>query len=178
MGIITGSPHQDQTSLPLNSAISQGLEATPPTPVLLERGPSKESIIQQNPPLRTTLAIASCTTSTSFLSAMAGQSVLLMLPAIGRDLEISQENLTWILNSYVLSYVSIAAEHLLLQIKLCSLTDCNKTRLDRAVYFSSPVGSPTSSPGNTPSSWACSSFAYSAWAAAWSATRKPYRSSS
>jgi hypothetical protein len=106
MGVITDSPLQDQTSLPLKSAINQGLEDTPPTPVLLERSPSKESIVQQNPSLKTTLAIASCTTSTSFLSAMAGQSVLLMLPAIGRDLEISQENLTWILNSYVLSYVS------------------------------------------------------------------------
>jgi hypothetical protein len=109
MGVITGSPLQDQTSLPSKSAISQGLEDTPPTPVLLERNPSKESIVQQNPSLKTTLAIASCTTSTSFLSAMAGQSVLLMLPAIGRDLEISQENLTWILNSYVLSYVSTHA---------------------------------------------------------------------
>jgi hypothetical protein len=114
MGRMTGSPLQDQTSLPSKSAISHGLEDTPPTPVLLERNPSKESIVQQNPSLKITLAIASCTTSTSFLSAMAGQSVLLMLPAIGRDLEISQENLTWILNSYVLSYVSIAAEHLLL----------------------------------------------------------------
>jgi hypothetical protein len=151
MGVITGSPPQHQTSLPSKSAISQGLEETPPTPVLLERSPSKESIVQQNPSLKTTLAIASCTTSTSFLSAMAGQSVLLMLPAIGRDLEISQENLTWILNSYVLSYVSPHAHHLLQPI-LCDLANSVWTHRDRAVYFSSPVGSPTSSPGNTPSS--------------------------
>jgi hypothetical protein len=53
-----------------------------------------------------TIAIGACTTSTSIVSAMAGQAVLLLLPSIGDDLAISQHDLTWILNSYVLPYVS------------------------------------------------------------------------
>jgi hypothetical protein len=60
-----------------------------------------------NHSLGRTIAIGACTTSTSIVSAMAGQAVLLLLPSIGEDLAISQHDLTWILNSYVLPYVSI-----------------------------------------------------------------------
>jgi len=52
-----------------------------------------------------TIAIGACTTSTSIVAAMAGQAVLLLLPSIGDDLAISQNDLTWILNSYILPYV-------------------------------------------------------------------------
>lgn len=105
MGGLMDSPRDDRKSyLPEDP---QGIAGLPVAPVLnSSEVASLETAVQKDPPLRTTLAIASCTTSTSFLSAMAGQSVLLMLPVIGRDLNISQENLTWILNSYVLSYVS------------------------------------------------------------------------
>jgi len=57
-----------------------------------------------------TIAIGACTTSTSIVAAMAGQAVLLLLPSIGDDLAISQHDLTWILNSYVLPYVSPSAK--------------------------------------------------------------------
>ncbi|KAH6898653.1 major facilitator superfamily domain-containing protein [Thelonectria olida] len=50
------------------------------------------------------IALVATVTGASFLNTLAGQSVVIILPSIGRDLDIPDTRLQWVVSSYVLTF--------------------------------------------------------------------------